>query len=120
MKIIALIADDSAPEGRTENHDAPTYNITLADAQTRMERMVKRFNETLRPGELPRRLLSVQLVECTARDAFQMGKHAFEAEDSIEDNFWPESHPLNHEWRDGYKEAEAAWVDSEDEEFDDE
>jgi len=113
MKIIALIADDNKPDGRAENHFPPKYDFTHAEAQDRMERMVRRYNEMLRPGELPRRLLSVQLVECTEKEAYALGWQAMEAEDGIEDNFFPAAHPLHLEWRSGYKDAEEAWVEAE-------
>jgi hypothetical protein len=121
MKIIALITDDQMPEGRTERYTANQHDTTLADAHTQMERTVKHYNATMRPGDLPRRLLSVQLVESTPEEAFQMGMNAFRAEEvSIEGNFWPAGHPLHAEWRSGYKEAEEQWATADEDDEEDE
>lgn len=116
MKIIALIADDNAPAGREEKYDALRHDFTLEEAQARMEKMVAAYNRNLRPGELPRRLVSVQIRQMTAKEAYGLGWQAMEAEEDIEENYFPVGHPLRLEWRAGYKDAEEAWVDSEEEE----
>ena len=53
MQIIAIIANDNNPTGWPECHTATKWDDTHADHRNQMERLVSRFNATLRPGELP-------------------------------------------------------------------
>lgn len=60
MKFTLTIADDQRPEGWNENYAVASRSIE--DAQRYAEELVKTFNEQLRPGERPRRLLSVKIA----------------------------------------------------------
>src|SRR5215469_16051900 len=64
MTFKLIIADDRVPEGWDEKHTFEEAN-DVAQATPLAEAMVARFNATLRPerGELPRRLLKVEVTE---------------------------------------------------------
>jgi hypothetical protein len=115
MKIIALIADDRAPEGREETFIADKYNMDLKGASEQIERTIRRYNATLRNDDLPRRLLSLKLEECNQVDTLKLGRCAFDDGRSIDVNYWPKGHALHEEWRMGYLAAEGEYIDMEDE-----
>jgi hypothetical protein len=116
MKIITLIADDRAPEGREETFIADKYNMCLAAATEQIESMVRRYNATLRGGDLPRRLLTLSLEECDSKDAFKLGRRAFDDSHSVDDNYFPKGHALHEEWRMGYLAAEGEHLEQEEDE----
>jgi hypothetical protein len=71
MRVKLTIANDSIKEGWEEVHTfekAPSLRSALFHA----EEMVRKFNATLRPGELPRRLISGVEFPMTLDEAKQL------------------------------------------------
>jgi hypothetical protein len=54
MKVLAIIADDRKPEGWEEEHDLPDGWPSVE-----VQRLIDRFNATLRAHEIPRRLVRI-------------------------------------------------------------
>lgn len=105
MKIIAIIADDRRPQGWPEHYLSTTWDASPADQRYQIERVVYAFNSDLRPGEMPRRLLSITSEEIDEADAFNMGMNAYNRGQRLdEDNYWPKDHANHQHWRDGWEE----------------
>lgn len=62
MKITAIIANDSQPEGWEETYDRPEVT-NEAQATVFISALVKHYNGSLRPNEEPRRIISVKAEE---------------------------------------------------------
>lgn len=61
MKITFIVAHDREPDGWEETHETDKGGT----AEERAARVIAFFNDTLRPGELPRRLIKVVNAEDT-------------------------------------------------------
>lgn len=59
MKFKIRVASERSPKGWWENYDKNDVD----DAELWARQTIKRFNETLRPNESPRRLLEVVVIE---------------------------------------------------------
>jgi ribosome modulation factor len=117
MKITAIIADDRRPEGWPECYTADSWADTHADHRTQVERLVSKFNATLQPGELPRRVLSITSEEIDEADAFNMGMSAYHMGTERGDSYFPDTHANAPHWLSGWEQArEDDGNDSDDEE----
>jgi hypothetical protein len=67
MRFALTIAADAIPEGWIEKHEFEEAS-TIDQARPLAEHMVAHFNATLRPGEQPRRLLSIDLTPETEEE----------------------------------------------------
>ena len=108
MKIIATIADARTPKGWEECYTSTRHDASAVDCRNQAERIVRKFNNTLRPqrGEIPRELRSLRTEEMQPADAFQMGIRASEDGLMESDNYWPAEHPLHDEWLRGWQMAD--------------
>lgn len=118
MKITAIIADDRRPEGWPECYTATHWDASPGEQARQIETLVARFNATILPGELPRRVLSVTSEEIDEADAFNMGMAAFrEGKCCEKEAYWPKDHPNAECWHAGWEQArEDDENDSDDEE----
>lgn len=116
MKIIATIADERNPKGWEEIFTASKHDATYVDCRNQIERIIHRFNASLRSGETPRKLLSLRTTEIEEADAFNMGIHAYNSGQGMEANYWPEDHPRHRDWLSGWQMAEEHDDVEEDEE----
>lgn len=105
MKITAIIADDHRPEGWPECYTAASWDASPADHRNQIERLIHRLNATLRPGELPRRLLSITSEEIDEADAFNMGMNAYHMGVERGDSYWPDTHANAPHWLSGWEQA---------------
>jgi hypothetical protein len=105
-RIIAIIADDLRPEGWQECYTAKTWDASHVDHRNQVERLIHRFNSELRPGELPRRLISLTSEEIDEADAFNMGMGAYNFGGGLETNYWPAGHANHQAWQNGWEAAQ--------------
>jgi len=106
MKITAIIADDRRPEGCPECYTATHWDASPGEQARQIETLVRRFNETLRPHELPRRVLGITSEEIDEADAFNMGMGAYNFGGGLETNYWPAGHANHQAWQDGWEAAQ--------------
>lgn len=117
MKITAIIADDRRPQGWPECYTATHWDASAGEHARQVQIIINGFNNSLRSGELPRRLLSITSEEIEEADAFNMGMDAYNKGQDIDaDNYWPAHHANHQHWRDGYEEGRAIDEDGDDEE----
>lgn len=102
MKITATITD-AASKPWTETWLRPEIEST-EDAAVYARRLVSSYNETLRPGEIPRSLVSVEATPLTIEDAIKLGAQYWERD---KPNPFPAG-PLYDGWETGNKEAAIA------------
>ena len=109
MKIQALIADDKHPEGQREsfiNTDFTSREAALAY----INQILTSFNSDLHVGELPRRLVSFELVELDKDESFNLGVcHYLKGldcpfEEGTDQRTW---------WQQGFDYAEGEYGDGE-------
>jgi len=83
MRVKVIITDSRRPEGWTEVH---TFEAapSLRSATFHAEEMVRKFNQSLRPGEVPRNLNLVEAWPMTKEEAAKLADNWRDLHDAAE------------------------------------
>jgi hypothetical protein len=114
MKAIARIADDKRHEGWDEVIPLPSARDE-EEATQMMHSILKKFNMTLRHGELPRRLLDLKIEELTDDESFDLGYRAYPVDECP---LHPSKATQRYEWYRGWNKRQGEDEDDGDGGFD--